>query len=108
MYQQTGDKPTHQTKTNHLDMKKTVTYNGQSIKVDFVKANHTRVIDKKNGLEIIEAHGTEDFIINGSTFTVQWTMKCKTVKSKQFHFEGFTCGDSEKKMAEFIISKYGI
>ena len=89
-------------------MKKTVTYNGETTKVEFKKSNHTRVIDRQEGPYIIEAHGTEDFKINEKTYTVNWTMVCNKSKSKQFHFEGFTCGDSEKKIVEHIISKYGI
>lgn len=89
-------------------MKKTVKYNGENIKVDFVKMNHTRIVDKKDGLYIVEAHGTHDFIINGKSYTIEWTMKRKTKSSVQLHFEGYTCGDSEKKMIEYIISKYGL
>ena len=89
-------------------MNKTVTYNGEKTKVTFEKANHTRVIDKMDGIRIADAHGTEDFIINGKTYQVEWTMKYKTTHSVQLHFAGFTCGDSEKKMIEHIISKYGL
>ena len=89
-------------------MTKTVKYNGDDIKVTFEKNNFTRVIDRMEGIRIADAHGTKDFIINGKRYQVQWTMKYKTKHSVQLHFEGFTCGDSEKKMIEHIISKYQI
>lgn len=89
-------------------MKKTVKHNGENIKVDFDKNNHTRVIDRMDGIRIADAHGTEDFIVNGTCYKVEWTMKYKKTHSVQLHFEGFTCGDSEKKMIEHIISKYGL
>jgi hypothetical protein len=89
-------------------MKKTVNHKGQNIKVDFETANQTRVITTMDGVRIADAHGTKDFLINGKTYQVEWTMKYKKTHSVQFHFEGFTCGDSEKKMVEFIISKYGV
>jgi len=89
-------------------MKKTVKYNGENVKVNFETANQTRVVDRMDGIRIADAHGTKYFIINGKTYLVVWTMKYKNTHSVQLHFEGFTCGDSEKKMIEFIISKYGI
>ena len=89
-------------------MKKTVKYNGENIKVDFEKANHTRIIDRMDGIKIADAHGTIDYIINGKAYTTEWTMKYKKSHSVQRHFEGFSCGDSEKKMVEHIINKYGI
>ena len=89
-------------------MKKTVVYKNDKIKVDFVKDNHTRIIDKTDGIRIIKAHGTHDFIINGKKYVTLWTMNYKTKPSVQLHFEGFTCAHSEKKIIEHIISKYGI
>ena len=89
-------------------IKKTVKYNGENIKVDFQVVNMTRIVDKLEGVRIVEAHGTHDFIINGKSYQVGWTMKNKNTSSVRLHFEGFTCGDSEKKMIEHIISKYGI
>lgn len=89
-------------------MKKTVKYNGENIKVNFETANLTRVVDRMDGIGIADAHGMEDFIINGKTFQVGWTMRYKKTHSVQLHFEGFTCGDSQKKMVEHIISKYGL
>ena len=89
-------------------MKKTVKYNGENIKVDFVKTNHTRVVTRMDGIRIADAHGTIDYTINGKTYTTTWTMTYNKVHSVQRHFEGFTCGDSEKKLIEHIISKYGI
>jgi len=90
-------------------MRKTVQYKGDKIKVEFTKINFTRVVDKQmpNG-RIIEAHGTKDFIINNKTYQVEWTMKFKTTFSTRLHFEGYTCGDSEKKMIEHILEKYGL
>lgn len=89
-------------------MKKTVKYNGESIKVNFKTANQTRIVDRMDGLRIADAHGTKDFIINGKIYQVEWTMKYKTTHSVYLHFEGFTCGDSEKKIIEHIIEKYGV
>jgi len=89
-------------------MKKTVKYNGENIKVNFKTANQTRIVDRMDGIRIADAHGMKDFIIDGKTFQVEWTMKYKKIHSVQLHFEGFTCGDSEKKMIEHIISKYGL
>ena len=89
-------------------MKKTVTYQNEKIKVNFETSNHTRIVDRMDGIRVADAHGSNDFIINGKTYRVEWTMKYKKTHSVQLQFEGFTCGDSEKKMIEFIISKYGI
>jgi len=89
-------------------MKKTVKSNGGNIKLDFKTYNQTRIVDRMDGVRIADAHGTTDFIINGFTYLVEWTMKYKKTHSVQLHFEGFTCGDSEKKMIEHIISKYGL
>ena len=89
-------------------MKKTVTYQNQKIKVEFESANQTRIVDRMDGIRIADAHGAKDFIINGTSYPVEWTMRYKNTHSVQLHFEGFTCGDSEKKMSEHIISKYGI
>ena len=90
------------------EMKKTVKYNSENIKVNFETSNQTRIVDRMDGIRIADAHGTKDFIINGKTYSVKWTMKYKKTHSVQLHFEGFTCGDSEKKMIEHIISKYGL
>jgi hypothetical protein len=68
-----------------------------SIKVDFNKSNHTRVIDEKIGDSITKAHGTETFTINGKSYVIFWSMTRKEKASKTLSFEGFTCGDSEKK-----------
>jgi hypothetical protein len=87
-------------------MKKTVKHNGENIKVNFETANQTRVVDRMDGERIADAHGTRDFIINGQVFKVEWTMKYKKTHSVQLHFEGYTCGQSEKKMIEHILSKY--
>jgi carbonic anhydrase len=89
-------------------MKKTVKYNGENIKVNFETANKTRVVDRMDGIRILEAHGTKDFIINGKAYKIEWTTKYNNTYSVKHHFEGFTCGDSEKKVIEHIISKYGI
>jgi len=89
-------------------MKKIVTYQTEKIKIEFESANQTRIVDRMEGVRIADAHGTKDFIINGKTYLVEWTMKYKNTHSVQLHFEGFTCGDSEKKMIEHILSKYGI
>ena len=89
-------------------MKKTVKYNGENIKISFEIANQTRIVDRMEGIRIADAHGTKEFNINGTIYLVQWTMKYKNTHSVQHHFEGFTCGDSEKKMIEYIISNYGI
>ena len=89
-------------------MKKTVKYKGIDIKVDFTKSNHTRVIDEKIGDSIVKAHGTEIFTINGKSYLTNWSMRRKEKASTTLSFEGFSCGDSEKKIVEFIISKYGI
>ncbi len=84
-------------------MKKTVKYNGENIKVDFRTENFTRVVDRMDGIRIADAHGTRDFIINGESYTISWSMKYKTTHSIQLHYNGFTCGDSEKKMIEHIL-----
>lgn len=89
-------------------MQKTVKYKGENIKVLFEKANQTRVVDRMEGIRIVDAHGTKDYIINGKVYRVEWTMKYKNKHSVRLHFEGFTCGDSDKKMIEYIISKYGV
>jgi len=87
-------------------MKKSVVFNGNNIKVDFNKDNYTRTVTQMDGIRIAKAHGSSDFIINGKSYPVQWIMN--TAPSITLHFEGYTCGDSEKKMIEHIISKYGI
>jgi hypothetical protein len=94
-------------------MKKTVKYNGKNIKVNFIKINNNdRVVDEQKAFptynKITKAHGTYGFQINGKVFQVAWTMNFDKTASIQHHFEGFTCGDSEKKMIEYIISKYGL
>jgi hypothetical protein len=91
-----------------MDMKKTVNYNQENIKVEFETLNFTRIVDRMDGIRIADAHGTKDFIINNKTYKTEWGMKYNKSHSTQLHFEGFTCGDSEKKMIEHIISKYGI
>jgi len=90
-------------------MNKTVQYNGEKIKVEFTKSNFTKVVDQIKTVKTPgKTHGTYDYCINGKTYTVNWTNVYKNTSSTQLHFEGFTCGDSEKKMIEHIISKYGI
>ena len=89
-------------------MKKTVNYNGEKIKVNFIASNQTRVVDRMDGIRIADAHGTQDYKINDKFYKVQWVMKYNKTHSTQLHFEGFTCGDSEKKMIEHIIDKYGL
>jgi len=89
-------------------MIKSVIYKNQAIKVDFKSVNHTRIVDRMEGIRIADAHGTKDFIVNGKKYLINWSMKYKNVHSTQLSFNGFTCGDSDKKMIEFIISKYGI
>ena len=91
-------------------MNKTVNYKGEKIKVSFEKPEEgfTRVIDKMEGIRIKEAHGTRVYAINKKHYTVGWTVRRKEKASIRLHFEGFSCGDSEKKMIEHIISKYGL
>tara|TARA_R110000823_G_scaffold70449_3_gene162458 strand:+ start:375 stop:671 length:297 start_codon:yes stop_codon:yes gene_type:complete len=94
---------------NDKEMKKTVKDNGENIKVNFEKSNFTKVVDQVKTLkEAGRAHGTYDYHINDKTYTVSWTNVYKNTSSTQLHFEGFTCGDSEKKMIEHIISKQGL
>lgn len=93
-------------------MKKTVNINGAKAKIDFAKANHTKVIDRMEGIQTAEAHGTVDYLINDKSYTVKWTVSRKPRIQRtlglKLYFEGFSCGDNEKKMIEFIISKYGV
>ena len=90
-------------------MKKTVKYNGENIKVNFEKSNFTKIVDQFKTLkEPGKAHGTYEYHINDKTYTVNWNNVYKNTSSTQLHFEGFTCGDSEKKMIEHIISKHGL
>ena len=91
-------------------MKKTIKYNQQNIKVDFFKTNHVDIQKEKcqKTLRTIKANGTQDFVINGKVYKTEWETKFKTGYSVRLSFEGFTCGDSEKKMIEHIISKYGV
>ena len=89
-------------------MKKSVKYNNDTIKVDFESKNTTRLINRMEGIRIADAHGTKDFYINDKKYIINWDMKYKNTHSVTLSFEGFICGDSEKKMIEFIISKYGI
>lgn len=94
-------------------MKKTVKYNGENIKVNFNKIyNNDRIIDEfkqfSDYRKITKSRGTYGFNINGKVYQVSWSMNFNSTASVQHHFEGFTCGDSEKKMIEHIISKYGI
>jgi hypothetical protein len=94
-------------------MKKTVKYNGKNIKVNFIKINNNdRVVDEEKVFttytKITKSHGTYGFQINGKVFQVSWIMNFNQTASVQHRFEGFTCGDSEKKMIEHIISKYGL
>lgn len=90
-------------------MNKTVVYKGEKIKVNFRKENFTKIIDqiKTNKLPG-KSHGTYDFIINDKTYLVHWSSIYKNTISTRLIFENFTCGHSEKKMIEHIISKYGI
>lgn len=92
-------------------MRKTVNYNGEKIKVNFEKPDNgfTRIVDKMDKYgRITQAHGTRIYDINEKSYVVDWTVRRKEKASVRLHFEGFTCGDSEKKMIEHIISKYGI
>ncbi len=90
-------------------MKKTVKYNGENIKIEFEKTNFTKVVDQIKTIKLAgKSHGTYDFNINDKTYTVNWTNVYKNTSSTQLHFEGFTCGDSEKKIIEHIILKYGL
>lgn len=94
-------------------MKKTVKYNGENIKVNFTRINNNdRVIDAEqvfpNYRKITKSHGTYGFEINGKIYQVQWSMNFEQTASVQHHFNGFTCGDSEKKMIEHIISQHGL
>lgn len=90
-------------------MKKSIQYNGEKIKVNFRKSNFTKVVDQVKTLnQVGKTHGTYDYHINDKTYVVSWTNVYKNTSSTQLHFEGFSCGDSEKKMIEHIISKYGI
>ena len=90
-------------------MKKVISYNGEKIKVYFRKANFSRNISRyASPTLMVEAKGTNDFIINGKSYTVSWHMKRKEKASTTLSFEGFTCGDNEKKMIEHIVEKYGI
>lgn len=70
--------------------------------------NHTRIVDRMEGIRIAEAHGTKDFIINGKRFKIEWTMTYREKHNVRLHFEGFSCADNDKKMIEHIISKYGV
>lgn len=90
-------------------MKKTVKYNGENIKVDFSKVNFTKIVDQIKTIKTAgRTHGTYNFIINKKSYVINWTSIYNQTISTQLHFEGFTCGDSEKKMIEYIISKNGI
>ena len=94
---------------NDKEMKKTVKYNGENIKVNFEKSNFTKIVDQFKTLkEPGKAHGTYDYHINDKTYIVNWSNVYKNTSSTQLNFEGFTCGDSEKKMIEHIISKHGL
>jgi hypothetical protein len=90
-------------------MKKTVVYNGENIKVIFTKENFEREIlgYSQNGYPN-HSKGTHDFVINSKKYTINWESRRDATASNTFKFEGFKCGDSEKKMIEFIIAKYGI
>lgn len=91
------------------EVKKTIEYNGTKQKVDFVKSNFTKVIDVQKTFGVVgRAHGTCDYTINGTTYTIEWSSVYDRTISNKLSFEGFTCGDSEKKMVEHIISKYGL
>ena len=89
-------------------MKKSVKYNGENFKINFESKNTIRIIDRMEGIRIADAHGTKEFYINEKKYIINWNMKYKKTHSVTLSFEGFTCGDSEKKIIEFIISKYGI
>jgi len=90
-------------------MKKTIEYNGTKQKIDFVKSNFTKVIDVQKKPNVIgKAHGTYDYNINGVTYKVEWSSVYDKRISNRLSFEGFTCGDSEKKIIEHIVSKYGL
>ena len=95
-------------KQNLQIMKKTVNYNGNTIKVEFTTKNFTREIDEMDGIRIKKAHGVNEFNINNKAYVVGWTMNNNKSSSVNLFFEGFACGDSEKKMIEHIISKYGL
>ena len=90
-------------------MNKTVNFKGGKVKVDFEKANFKREVlrQDKNG-RILEAKGEEEFIINGKSYKVEWYLIVNKRPVLKMMFEGFECGDNQKKMIEFIISKYGI
>lgn len=98
-------KDTHKT---HI-MKKTVTVNGQKVKVDFSKENHTRVVDEMQGIQISKAHGTVDYIIDGTTYQIEWSLSRNPRRQRsngvKLHYKGFSCPENEKKMIEHILNQ---
>jgi hypothetical protein len=90
-------------------MNKTVTLNGQTTKVDLVVNMVSRDVHKQDAQgRILHATGIKEFNIGGNVYPVKWEGKMNKSWSLTLEFDGFKCGDSEKKMTEFIISKYGI
>jgi hypothetical protein len=90
-------------------MTKLVKYNGQSLRITFNKIvlSGDSLSVCKNGYSI-HNKGVVKFIINNKEYLINWESKKNETWSINNEFEGFKCGDSDKKMIEFIISKYGI
>ena len=90
-------------------MKKTVNFKGEKVKIDFKKDKYAKVVDRMYMGSIAECHGSEDFIINNKPYSVNFRM----IRNNRhyvctYSFESFECNDSEKKVIEFIIDKYGL
>lgn len=84
-------------------MNKTVTYNGEKIKVEFVSNHISRDFDSFDRKE-----NTHEYVINGNLFKVNSTStRGRSGKfSSSIMFEGQLFPDSEKKVIEHILSKY--
>ena len=90
-------------------MKKTVNFKGEKVKIDFKKDNYAKVIDRMYMGSIAECHGSEDFIINNKPYSVNFRMiRNNRYAVYTYTFEHYSCVDSEKKVIEFIIDKYGL
>jgi hypothetical protein len=88
---------------------KTVKYNGENTRVTFenIMLNKEVVSLCKFGYPN-HYKGESKFTINNKDYIVNWENKKNETWSIVYEFEGFKCGDSHKKMIEFIISKYGL
>ena len=82
-------------------MKKSVTVNGEKIKVDFTNHHYVRTLNTEDRKE-----NYHHFEINGNLYPVSSISKRgRTGKfSTSYYYNGINFNDSEKKVIEFILN----